>query len=107
MLPSHNSWRTAKVNGPALNLPLFVSSIVTPLLSSGLPESSRHSPKLEVARDLDISPSRQGDSSWPEFQSLHLVGKGDIRAQTRQIFEQIKMIVETGGGKMDVRARWC
>src|SRR5438552_765379 len=30
MLPSHNSWRTAKVNGPALNLPFFVSSIVGP-----------------------------------------------------------------------------
>src|SRR6267143_1337853 len=31
----------------------------------------------------------------------NLVGKGDIKAQTRRIFEQIKMIVETGGGKMD------
>src|SRR5262245_49279032 len=31
MLPSHNSWRTAKVNGPALNL-LFISSIVGPSL---------------------------------------------------------------------------
>src|SRR5262245_10005882 len=28
MLPSHNSWRTAKVTGPALNLDFFVSSIV-------------------------------------------------------------------------------
>src|SRR5262245_1071281 len=28
MLPSHNSWRTAKVNRPALNLPFFISSIV-------------------------------------------------------------------------------
>src|SRR5258707_1395328 len=31
----------------------------------------------------------------------NLVGKGDIKAQTRRIFEQIKMIVEAGGGKMD------
>ena len=31
----------------------------------------------------------------------NLIGKGDIKAQTRRIFEQIKMIVETGGGKMD------
>src|SRR5262249_49749039 len=31
----------------------------------------------------------------------NLLGKGDIKAQTRRIFEQIKMIVETGGGKMD------
>ena len=31
----------------------------------------------------------------------NLVGKGDIKTQTRRIFEQIKMIVETGGGKMD------
>src|SRR5215470_10293657 len=31
MLPSHNSWRTAKVNGPALNLVFFfISSIVGP-----------------------------------------------------------------------------
>jgi enamine deaminase RidA (YjgF/YER057c/UK114 family) len=29
------------------------------------------------------------------------LGKGDIKAQTRRIFEQIKMIVEAGGGKMD------
>ena len=32
MLPSHNSWRTAKVNGAALNLPFFASSIVGPSL---------------------------------------------------------------------------
>jgi len=31
----------------------------------------------------------------------NLLGKGDIKAQTRRIFEQIKMIVEAGGGKMD------
>src|SRR5262245_15175638 len=31
----------------------------------------------------------------------NLIGKGDIKAQTRRIFEQIKMIVEAGGGKMD------
>jgi enamine deaminase RidA (YjgF/YER057c/UK114 family) len=30
----------------------------------------------------------------------NLVGKGDITAQTRRIFEQIKMIVEAGGGTM-------
>ena len=27
----------------------------------------------------------------------NLIGKGDIKAQTRRIFEQIKMIVEAGG----------
>jgi len=32
MVPSHNSWRTAKLNGPALNLPFFASSIVGPSL---------------------------------------------------------------------------
>jgi enamine deaminase RidA (YjgF/YER057c/UK114 family) len=31
----------------------------------------------------------------------NLLGKGDIKTQTRRIFEQIKMIVEAGGGKMD------
>ena len=31
----------------------------------------------------------------------NLVGKGDIKAQTRRIFEQIKMIVEAGGGTLD------
>jgi hypothetical protein len=29
-LPSHNSWRTANVNRPALNLAFFVSSIIGP-----------------------------------------------------------------------------
>src|SRR5262245_55604118 len=34
----------------------------------------------------------------------NLIGKGDIKAQTRRIFEQIKMIVEAGRGKVaDVR----
>lgn len=31
----------------------------------------------------------------------NLVGKGDIKAQTRRVFEQIKKIVEAGGGTMD------
>ena len=31
----------------------------------------------------------------------NLVGKGDIKAQTRRIFEQIRMIVEAGGGTLD------
>ena len=31
----------------------------------------------------------------------NLVGKGDIKAQTRRVFEQIKMIVTAGGGTMD------
>jgi reactive intermediate/imine deaminase len=31
----------------------------------------------------------------------NLVGKGDIRAQTRRVLENIKKIVEAGGGKMD------
>src|SRR2546423_10159295 len=31
----------------------------------------------------------------------NLAGKGDIKAQTRRIFENIRKIVEAGGGKMD------
>src|SRR5262249_29617004 len=31
----------------------------------------------------------------------NLVGVGDIRAQTRRIFENIRKIVEAGGGRMD------
>jgi len=31
----------------------------------------------------------------------NLVGRGDIKAQTRRIFENIRKIVEAGGGKMD------
>ena len=31
----------------------------------------------------------------------NLVGKGDIKAQTRRVFEQIKKIVEAGGGTMN------
>ena len=31
----------------------------------------------------------------------NLVGKGDIKTQTRRIFEQIKMIVEAGGGTLN------
>jgi 2-iminobutanoate/2-iminopropanoate deaminase len=30
-----------------------------------------------------------------------LVGKGDIRAQTRQVLENIRALVEAGGGSMD------
>jgi reactive intermediate/imine deaminase len=30
-----------------------------------------------------------------------LVGKGDIKAQTRRVFEQIRKIVEAGGGTMN------
>jgi 3-dehydroquinate dehydratase-2 len=35
----------------------------------------------------------------------NLLGKGDIKAQTRRIFEQIKMIVEAGGGKISRAVR--
>ena len=31
----------------------------------------------------------------------NLIGKGDIKAQTRRIFENIQKIVVAGGGKMD------
>jgi 2-iminobutanoate/2-iminopropanoate deaminase len=31
----------------------------------------------------------------------NVVGKGDIKAQTRRIFENIQKIVSAGGGKMD------
>ncbi len=31
----------------------------------------------------------------------NLVGKGDIKAQTRQIFENIKVILEEAGGTLD------
>ena len=31
----------------------------------------------------------------------NLVGHGDIKAQTRRIFENMRKIVEAGGGKMD------
>src|SRR5262245_23325701 len=37
----------------------------------------------------------------PYDEDGNLVGKGDIKAQTRRIFEQIKMIVEAGGGTME------
>ncbi len=31
----------------------------------------------------------------------NIVGKGDIKAQTRQIFENMKIILETAGGTLD------
>lgn len=31
----------------------------------------------------------------------NLIGRGDIKAQTRRVFEQIKKIVTAGGGTMD------
>jgi reactive intermediate/imine deaminase len=31
----------------------------------------------------------------------NLIGIGDIKAQTRRVFENIRKIVEAGGGKMD------
>ena len=49
---------------------------------------------------------RVGDTIYvagqlPYDKDGNLVGKGDIKAQTRRVFEQIKKIVEAGGGTMD------
>ena len=39
-----------------------------------------------------------GQTAWDE--NMNIVGRGDIEAQTRQIFENIKRILESEGAKM-------
>ena len=51
--------------------------------------------------NTEIGAAAKAIGQLPYDKDGNLVGKGDIKAQTRRIFEQIKMIVETGGGKMD------
>src|SRR5213593_4411839 len=57
MLPSHSSWRTAKVNRPALNLPFFISSIVglsLPEVCESLEANSRLSRRVAQGRGATL-----------------------------------------------------
>src|ERR1043166_9622674 len=62
MLPSHSSWRTAKVNRPALNLPFFVSSIVglsLPAVCESLEANSRLSRRVPKGRGATLQQCRR------------------------------------------------
>src|SRR5215470_4223048 len=62
MLPSHNSWRTVKVNRPALNLPFFISSIVglsLPAVCDSLGANSRLSRRLPKGRGATLQQCRR------------------------------------------------
>src|SRR5690242_15195120 len=37
----------------------------------------------------------------PFDKQAELVGRGDIRAQTRQVLENVKAVIESGGGTLD------
>ena len=37
----------------------------------------------------------------PFDKQAELVGRGDIRAQTRQVLENVKSVIESGGGTLD------
>src|SRR3989442_5080294 len=61
MLPSHSSWRTAKVNRPALNLPFFISSIVglsLPEVCESLEANSRLSRRVPKGRGATLQQRR-------------------------------------------------
>lgn len=71
-----------------------------------------------MPREVIIDPGWKWDENFPLAQGLKLgnlmflsgqvaldsdgrvIGKGDLRAQTRQVFENIKLILEKGGGRL-------
>lgn len=71
-----------------------------------------------MPREVIIDPGWKWDEKFPLAQGLKLgnlmflsgqvaldsdgrvIGKGDLRAQTRQVFENIKLILEKGGGTL-------
>lgn len=71
-----------------------------------------------MPREVIIDPGWKWDENFPLAQGLKLgnlmflsgqvaldsdgrvIGKGDLRAQTRQVFENIKLILEKGGGTL-------
>src|SRR5262245_22093967 len=76
MLPSHNSWRTAKVNGPALNL-FFISSIVgSPLLAVGK--------SLEDFRDVRLRLLQPEDGPQRPCSMVHTAGRPRTSPETRR-----------------------
>lgn len=69
-----------------------------PILAPGMQQpAAPYSLAMEArgGRTLYISGQIALDASG------NLVGKGDIRAQTVQVFENIKTLVEAGGGTVD------